>query len=193
VRRLVPNPEPLNAEDPDPIRGRLPGTRTSAVKYQGETLRAQITPKLARQGGESAASEPITSTVQRLAVVRPGRLDASSLSRPAQRSLALRPAHSRCHRISCHANRRLQPFRFLHSCSGCFRLEPLPGGILTRCKAPLSHGAHPKQRFASRHLDTNHRPEYRQAIRTPDRSLSGTSSACGRGSQRVLPILEATM
>ena len=28
-------------------------------------------------------------------------------------------------------NRRLQLFRYLHSCSGCFRLEHLPGGAFT--------------------------------------------------------------
>ena len=28
-------------------------------------------------------------------------------------------------------HRRLQPLRYLHSCSGCFRLERLPGGICT--------------------------------------------------------------
>jgi len=52
---------------------------------------------------------------------------ASSVSRFAQRSLALRPAHSRCHRILWPAIRRLQPFRYLHSCSGCFRLEHFAG------------------------------------------------------------------
>jgi len=31
--------------------------------------------------------------------------------------------------------RRLQPFRFLHSCSGCFRLEPWPGGAGTHWKS----------------------------------------------------------
>src|SRR5262249_44638355 len=31
--------------------------------------------------------------------------------------------------------RRLQPFRFLHSCSGCFRLERLPGGAFTHWKS----------------------------------------------------------
>ena len=39
--------------------------------------------------------------------------------------------------------RRLQPFRFLHSCSGCFRLERLPGGPCTHWKTPPCHGAHP--------------------------------------------------
>ena len=28
-------------------------------------------------------------------------------------------------------HRRLQPLRYLHSCSGCFRLERLPGGAFT--------------------------------------------------------------
>jgi SNF2 family DNA or RNA helicase len=40
-------------------------------------------------------------------------------------------------------NRRLQPFRYLHDCSGCFRLERLPGGACTHWKAPPLHGAHP--------------------------------------------------
>ena len=39
--------------------------------------------------------------------------------------------------------RRLQPFRHLHDCSGCFRLERLPGGPCTHWKAPPFHGAHP--------------------------------------------------
>src|SRR6201995_405892 len=41
--------------------------------------------------------------------------------------------------------RRLQLFRHLHSCPGCFRLERLPGGTYTHWKAPPLHGAHPKQ------------------------------------------------
>src|SRR5271165_6348681 len=41
--------------------------------------------------------------------------------------------------------RRLQPFRCLHDCSGCFRLERLPGGPFTHWKAPPFHGAHPKR------------------------------------------------
>ena len=38
---------------------------------------------------------------------------------------------------------RLQPFRYLHSCSSCFRLELSPGGIHTHWKTPPYHGAHP--------------------------------------------------
>jgi hypothetical protein len=41
-------------------------------------------------------------------------------------SLALRPAHSRGHPIVT-AIRRLQPFRYLHDCSDCFRLERIAG------------------------------------------------------------------
>src|SRR5208282_845838 len=41
------------------------------------------------------------------------------------------------------ANRRLQPLRYLHDCSDCFRLERLPGGACTHWKAPPFHGAHP--------------------------------------------------
>jgi hypothetical protein len=40
-------------------------------------------------------------------------------------------------------HRRLQPFRYLHGCSDCYRLErKLPGGIRTRWKTVHWHGAH---------------------------------------------------
>src|SRR5258705_13411387 len=42
------------------------------------------------------------------------------------------------------ANRRLQPLRYLHDCSDCFRLERLPGGACTHWKAPPCHGARQK-------------------------------------------------
>src|SRR6266478_2017654 len=41
--------------------------------------------------------------------------------------------------------RGLQTFRLLHACSGCFRLERLPGGACTHWKAPPCHGAHPSR------------------------------------------------
>ncbi|MGB8077431.1 MAG: hypothetical protein WCE58_05400, partial [Gallionella sp.] len=41
--------------------------------------------------------------------------------------------------------RRLQPFRYLHSCSGCFRLELIGRmGFAPTGKAPPYHGAHDK-------------------------------------------------
>src|SRR6266853_3265884 len=75
-----------------------------------------------------------------------GSACASSFSL-ARRSLALRPAHSRCHQFVTRFP-RLQPLRHLHSCSGCFRLERSPGGTCTHWKAPPYHGAHPMQTFA---------------------------------------------
>jgi hypothetical protein len=49
-----------------------------------------------------------------------GSACASSFSRLAQRLLALRPAHSRCHQFVARFTRRLQSSRYLHDCSGCF-------------------------------------------------------------------------
>ena len=73
-----------------------------------------------------------------------GSACASSFSRLIQRSLALRPAHSRCHQNLWPAIRRLQPFRYLHDCSGCFRLEHFAGwGFHPLEKAPPLHGARP--------------------------------------------------
>ena len=58
-----------------------------------------------------------------------------ALTRVAARTLAPSP-------ICDPLYRRLQPFRHLHDCSGCFRLERSPGGACTHWKAPPSHGAH---------------------------------------------------
>ena len=74
---------------------------------------------------------------------------AFHFSRLARRSLTLRPAHSRCHLYVARFTRRLQPFRYLHSCSGCFRLERLPGGACTRWKAPPLHGARRQCEYAA--------------------------------------------
>src|SRR5262249_24967146 len=65
--------------------------------------------------------------------------------------------HTRAATNSWHAFRRLQLFRHLHSCSGCFRLERLPGGACTHWKAPPSHGAHPRPTF-DRHPPISGRP-----------------------------------
>ena len=61
-----------------------------------------------------------------------GSASALRFSRPAQRSLALRPAYSSSH-LPDPLHRRLQPLRYLHDCSDYYRLErKLPGGIRTR-------------------------------------------------------------
>src|SRR3982074_1206294 len=51
--------------------------------------------------------------------------------------------HTRAVTNSWHANRRLQPLRYLHDCSDCFRLERLPGGGCTHWKARPLPRAHP--------------------------------------------------
>jgi len=56
-----------------------------------------------------------------------GSACASSFSRLARRSLALRPAHSRSHQFVARFTQRLQPVRHLSDCSGCFRLEHVAG------------------------------------------------------------------
>ncbi len=61
-----------------------------------------------------------------------------ALTRVAVRTLARSTICDRLHR-------RLQPFRYLHDCSGCFRLERLAGGACTHWKAPPCHGAHVKR------------------------------------------------
>jgi hypothetical protein len=62
----------------------------------------------------------------------------SAFTRVAARTLAQSP-------IRDQLLRRLQPFRHLHDCSGCFRLERSPGGARTHWKAPPCHGAHGKR------------------------------------------------
>src|ERR1700723_4292981 len=62
----------------------------------------------------------------------------AAFTRVAARTLAPSPICDALHR-------RLQPFRHLHDCSGCFRLERSPGGALTHWKAPPSHGARKKR------------------------------------------------
>ena len=77
-----------------------------------------------------------------------GSTRASTFSRLAQRSLALRPAHSRRHQFVTLFTRRLQPYRYLHSRSGCYWLEPWPGGTYTHRKAPPFHGAQRERSFS---------------------------------------------
>src|SRR5258707_4810176 len=78
-----------------------------------------------------------------------------------------------------HANRRLQPLRYLHDCSDCFRLERLPGGACTHWKAPPLHGAHP-QRTSANHFNVRQSPalvedRFLRAVHTKPRKpfLSG--------------------
>src|SRR6266849_876199 len=83
------------------------------------------------------------------------RLLDKAHTRLARRSLTLRPAHAHGHQVAT-AIQRLQTFRHLHACSGCFRLERMPGGTCTHWKTPpcTAHGTrnHLKLLFESRGL-----------------------------------------
>src|SRR5205085_8289702 len=76
----------------------------------------------AAAGRNPRSSHPAVSAFPDSAV---GSACTSTFSRLARRSLASRPAHSRGHQVT--ANRRLQPFRYLHDCSDRFRLERIAG------------------------------------------------------------------
>ena len=80
----------------------------------------------AAAGRNPRSSLPAVSAFPDTAV---GSACTSTFSRLARRSLKLRPAHSRGHQVVT-AIRRLQPFRFLHDCSDCFRLERIAGWAL---------------------------------------------------------------
>src|SRR5208337_3533807 len=115
--------------------------------------------KIARRSVRIAVNASVRSAATCMVVSRVGGL-ATSLCR-ARRSLSRRPwdlsPHTPCRspgaltRVAARTlapspicdllHRRLQPFRHLHDCSGCFRLERSPGGACTHWKAPPSHGA----------------------------------------------------
>ena len=84
-----------------------------------------------------------------------------ALTRVAARTLAPSPICDQLHR-------RLQPFRHLHDCSGCFRLERSPGGACTHWKAPPCHGARKERSFADRVASGSNRPS-RTSVARPRR------------------------
>jgi hypothetical protein len=61
-------------------------------------------------------------------------------------SLTLRPAHAHGHQVAT-SIQRLQPFRYLHDCSDCFRLERLPGGARTPLESAALSRRAPKTDF----------------------------------------------
>jgi hypothetical protein len=70
-----------------------------------------------------------------------GSASALLFSRPAQRSHSLWPASSQIAQGDP-LHRRLQPLRYLHDCSDCYRLErQLPDGSDSRWKTVPLHGA----------------------------------------------------
>src|SRR4029077_13434842 len=91
----------------------------------------------AAAGRNPRSSHPAVAAFPDSAV---GSACTSTFSRLARRSLALRPAHSRGHQVVI-AIRRLQPFRYLHDCSDCFRLER----IAARALHPPESAAFPRR------------------------------------------------
>ena len=74
----------------------------------------------------------------------------SAFTRVAARTLAPSPICDQLHR-------RLQPFRHLHDCSGCFRLERSPGGA-----RPTG-----KRRLLTAHANSGRSQSARRAVRPP--------------------------
>ncbi len=123
---------------------------------------------------------------------RDGRVDESLLRRrPAPRLILSFRAPEICfHTAWTHSGsrdspirdtqyRRLQPFRHLHDCSGCFRLERSPGGPCTHWKAPPYHGAHCQRR--SKNRPDGGAKVYRLGwVRSlSPKSMGGTRARCG--------------
>ncbi len=118
----------------------------------GLTLRHPTVPSLSLAGvrlvlPDHALGLPVLRALSLCACCRhyPGAAAgawSSLITRVAARTLALSPICDRLHR-------RLQPFRHLHDCSGCFRLERLPGGARTHWKATPCHGAHVERPFVT--------------------------------------------
>ena len=132
-RRPVGRPRPRHRGFPCCVR--FPCVRAVARRHYPGTA----------TGGKALLIRPVMSAFPKRVV---GSACASSFSRLTQRSLALRPAHSRCHLCVARLPERLQTFRHLHACSGYFRLERLPGGACTHWKAPPFHGARPSATYA---------------------------------------------
>ena len=88
-----------------------------------------------------------------------------ALTRVAARTLAPSPIRDQLHR-------RLQPFRHLHDCSGCFRLERLPVGL-----APTG-----KRRLLTAHARSGHSPTAWRIGRIDPRGVATLSGgACPAG------------
>ena len=146
------------------LRHLLPGAWRKDVISQVDRLSSKET-KIAGRSVWIAVGASVRSAATCMVVSRVGGL-ATSLCR-ARRSLSRRPwdfsRHTPCRspgaltRVAARTlaqspirdqlHRRLQPFRHLHDCSGCFRLERLAGWGCTHWKAPPCHGAHVKRTF----------------------------------------------
>src|ERR1700722_20180813 len=124
-----------------PVGPVIPDLTTLGASRVARAFLVYVLPPLPRCSGWAASSllSPSRISLPRL-LCRVGLHivlfeDCSAFTRVAARPLAPSPIRDLLHR-------RLQPFCYLHDCSGCFRLERLPGGACTHWKAPPCHGAH---------------------------------------------------
>ena len=166
VTRLLRYYEPLRHPAGPGWSSRFPGWRVRATV--GASRVAAVS--LFTHAAASTPAEPVGARVARFptAVSLPriigGSASALTVSRPAQRSLALRPACSlnRPQAILLHRSASVQFVTSLHR-SDCFRLErQLPGGIRTRWDTAPFHGA---RQFRSRwSIDLLCRPRTRLPV-----------------------------
>ena len=145
VTRLLRYYEPLRHPAGPGWSSRFPGWRVRATDAASRVAAVS----LFTHAAANTPAEPVGARVTRFptAVSLPrivgGSASALSVSRPAQRSLALRPACSlnRPEAILLHRSASVQFVTSLHR-SDCFRLEQqLPGGIRTRWDTAPFHGA----------------------------------------------------
>jgi hypothetical protein len=108
---------------PLPIRGVAAYAQSQASNVEAERGRLSCG-RVARRPGRAPQGRGPRPFSPHAPCRSPG-----ALTRVAARTLARSPIRDQLHR-------RLQPFRYLHDCSGCFRLERLAGGACTHWKAP---------------------------------------------------------
>ncbi len=116
-----------------------------------------VTTTPAQRLGSLLLNHPAVSAFPEMAI---GSACTTSFSRLAQCSLTLRPAHSRCHQFAARFTGGFNHFCYLHSCSGCFRLEQIAGW-----------GLHPLEK---RRLTTAHAISNGMDSSSPNRHLGAT-------------------
>ena len=84
--------------------------------------------------------------------------------------------------------RRLQTFRLLHACSGCFWLERSPGGACTRWKSAALSRPNVLFNITKHQYLTPQYPNFGQYGRTY--GIAGTRAAAGGADLRSLPLSE---
>jgi hypothetical protein len=124
-----------------------------------------------------------------------GSASALVFSRPAQRSHSLWPVSSQIAQGDP-LHRRLQPLRYLHGCSDCYRLErQLPGGTHPRWKTVPWHGAQNQALRGRRASGTASVRKFRRAVSVAEHGFAAgeraTMGNCQSGWFRPIPPIGA--